>query len=320
MATSPGSQVRSEGTDSDGVSPRPELRARSVRRVLWWTLGLNLVVALLKMGYGTWADALAIRADGFHSLTDSANNVVGLVSLSFAARPPDDEHPYGHHKLEVMASALVGASLLVMAYDVVQEAVARLVGADADLPRIDVGAYVVLGVTLTINVIVAAYERRAAKRLQSSFLESDATHTLSDVFVSLGVTGAAALVHAGYPMADLLGAAAVAAFVGWAGVSVLRHNLGLLSDTVQIDPERIEALVLRVPGVAGAHKIRSRGAPGALFVDLHIQIAPHLDVVRAHRVTHEVIDAVKGGIDGVVDVLVHTEPAAEGRPYVPLPD
>jgi divalent metal cation (Fe/Co/Zn/Cd) transporter len=72
--------------------------------------------------------------------------------------------------------------------------------------------------------------------------------------------------------------------------------------------------------VASAHKIRTRGTPGAIYVDLHIQIAPHLDVVRAHRVTHWVIDAIKREIPGVTDVLVHTEPAGPDQAYVPLPD
>jgi ferrous-iron efflux pump FieF len=111
----------------------------------------------------------------------------------------------------------------------------------------------------------------------------------------------------------------VAGFIAWAGIDVLRSNLRYLADGRALDADVVERVVLHVPGVASAHKIRTRGAPGAIHVDLHIQIARHLDVVTAHRVTHWVIEAIKREIPGVADVLVHTEPAREGQAYNPLP-
>jgi divalent metal cation (Fe/Co/Zn/Cd) transporter len=100
---------------------------------------------------------------------------------------------------------------------------------------------------------------------------------------------------------------------------VLWRNLGYLTDAALADPRNIERLVLEVPGVASAHKIRTRGTPMRVYVDLHIQIAPALTVVDAHRVTHWVIDAIKRGLPEVVDVMVHTEPAAPDAPYRPMP-
>ena len=181
-----------------------------MRTVLWWTLALNLAVAAGKIGYGYFSDALAIRADGFHSLTDAANNIIGLVSVSLASQPPDREHPYGHHRFEALAAGLVGASLLAIAFDVIRGAAERLTGTAPALPRIDAAAFVVLIVTLVVNVAVARYERREAKRLASSFLESDAAHTHADVIVTVGVIVAAAMVKLGYIVADLVAAIAVA--------------------------------------------------------------------------------------------------------------
>ena len=105
-----------------------------------------------------------------------------------------------------------------------------------------------------------------------------------------------------------------------AEVYVADSNLRYLADGRALDADVVERVVLRMPGVASAHKIRTRGAPGAIHVDLHIQIARHLDVVTAHRVTHWVIEAIKRDIPGVADVLVHTEPAREGQSYNPLPE
>jgi cation diffusion facilitator family transporter len=217
-----------------------------------------------------------------------------------------------------LAAGAVGLSLIGMAYDVLTSAVGRLFGA-APPPRLDALAFVVLAVTLAVNLTVARYERRQAERLASPFLASDAAHTSSDVIVTLGVIVTVALVEAGLGWVDSLMALAIAGFIAWTGVQVLRQNLRYLADAAALAPEKVLAVVARVPGVASAHKIRTRGAPGDIHVDLHVQIARHLDVVSAHRVTHWVIDAIKANLSGIADVVVHTEPAAEGQPYNPLP-
>ena len=157
-----------------------------MRRVLLLTLGLNLGVAAAKIAYGYAADSLSIRADGFHSLTDGANNLVGLLGAYFASRPADDGHPYGHEKLEILAAGVVGLSLLGMAYDVLTSAIGRITD-PGRLPTLDAMAFVVLGLTLFVNVFVAAYEKRQGQQLNSQFLLSDAVHTRSDVLVTFGV-------------------------------------------------------------------------------------------------------------------------------------
>jgi cation diffusion facilitator family transporter len=295
------------------------IRQRAIRRVILLTFALNLGVAAAKIFYGVIANLLSIKADGFHSLTDSTNNVVGLVGLWLATRPADRGHPYGHYKFEVLASGVVGVSLLLMAYDVARGAIERLWSAPGPPPNVDFTTFVVLGVTLVINGFISIYERRRGEQLESSFLLSDSVHTRSDVLVTLGVLVTAGLIEIGYTGADLVTALLVAGFIAAAGISVLKKNLGYLADAALLAPERVAEVVLRVGGVAGTHKIRTRGLPGKVYVDLHIQIAPHLDVVQAHRVTHSVIDAIKS-IPGVHDVLVHTEPALPGQPYPPLPD
>jgi cation diffusion facilitator family transporter len=298
----------------------PDERTVAIARVLWVTLALNVVVALAKIAYGHTVHALSIRADGFHSLTDSSNNLVGLLGVYLASRPADAGHPYGHNKFEVLAAGLVGLSLLVMAFDVARSAFLRLAGGPVAPPVIDAGAFVVLLGTLAVNVGVARWERRRGRELDSPMLTSDALHTSSDVLVTLGVLATVVMVQAGIGVADLIAALGVALFIAWAGISVLKTNLAYLADSATLDPERIVQVACTVPGVASAHKVRTRGMPGSIYVDLHIQVAPHLTVVDAHRVTHWVIDAIKVGFAGVRDVLVHTEPARPDQPYPPMPE
>lgn len=295
-----------------------QVAARRVARVLWLTLGLNACVAAAKIAYGHHAGVLSIRADGFHSLTDSVNNLVGLLGVHFAARPADAGHPYGHAKLEVLAAGGVGLSLLVMAYDVLTSAASRLSGATV-APELDARAFVVLLVTLAVNLGVARYEKRQGEVLGSTFLASDAAHTRSDVLVTVGVLVTVALVHAGLPILDPVMALGIAVFIAWTGVQILRQNLRYLADAAALEPQAVRDVVLQVAGVASVHKIRTRGTPGDIHVDLHVQVARHLDVVAAHRVTHWVIDAIKSRVPGVSDVVVHTEPAAEGQKFNPMP-
>jgi cation diffusion facilitator family transporter len=286
--------------------------------VLLLTLGANVLVASGKIAYGYFSDALSVRADGFHSLTDASNNLVGMVGVYLASRPADEGHPYGHAKFEILAAGLVGLSLLGMSYDVLKSAVARW-AFGASPPHLDARVFVVLAVTLLVNLWVATYERRMGEKLGSPFLLSDAAHTRSDILVTLGVIVTVALVQLGYGSLDVFAAIVVAGFIAWAGIGVLKSNLGHPADGRALDASVVEQVVLGVPGVASTHKIRTRGAPGAIHVDLHVQIAPHLDVVSAHRVTHWVIEAIKAQIPGVADVLVHTEPARADQPYNPLP-
>lgn len=293
-------------------------RNQGIRRVLVGTLLLNTLVAVLKLSYGKATHTLALEADGYHSLTDGANNVLGLVSLWWSSRPPDSEHPYGHEKVEVLAASVIGASLILVAWNLVSDAVERLRGGAAP-PTQSYATWAVALLTLAVNIGVARYEARRARELGSAFLESDAAHTLSDVLVTIGVLVTVTFVQLGYVWVDSIAAVAIAVFILITGVRVVGKNLGYLMDSAQVDARRVHSIVCKVAGVAGAHKIRTRGTPGAIRIDLHIQIAPHLDVRHAHRVTHWAIDALKRELDGVRDVVVHTEPAADDAPYPELP-
>lgn len=287
--------------------------------MLWLTLLLNALVAGLKIGFGRATHTLSLEADGFHSLTDGGSNVLGLLGIWWSTRPPDREHPYGHDKVEVLAASAIGASLLLVAWELVGGAIERLRHGGA-APDVQPGTWLVLLLTLAINIGVARYEARAAKRLESTLLSSDAAHTFSDVLVTLGVLVAMGVVYLGYPWVDALATCAIAVFILITGVRVISRNVSYLMDTAQVDEAKICEIVSRVPGVASAHKVRTRGTPGMIRIDLHIQIAPHLNIRHAHEITHWAISALKSEVSGVRDVVVHTEPAAAGRPYPELPE
>ena len=282
-------------------------RIRAVRRVLWWVLILNLAVASTKLVYGVLIDSISVTADGFHSLLDGTSNIIALLGLGLAARPADRDHPYGHTKYETFASAAIGALLLFAAWEVGSAAFARFQDPGSG-PAVDAVSFVVMTVTLGVNLAVTIVERRAARRLGSEILAADASHTASDVMVTLGVIGGLAAVRLGYPIADPVLGMVVAVFIVIAAFRVLGDAGSTLADTVRIEAPTVNAVVLGVDGVRGCHDVRSRGTGTDVYVDLHVQVDSGVTVGEGHEIAERVERAVYDAFDEVTDVIAHLEP------------
>lgn len=282
-------------------------RTRAVRRVLWWVLALNVGVATAKLGYGYIIDSVSVTADGFHSLFDGTSNVIGLIGLSIAARPADRGHPYGHAKFETFASAAIGALLLFAAWEVGSSSVERLIS-PGEGPQVDAISFLVMSATLAINICVTLFERRAGVRLNSAILKADASHTGSDVLVTLGVIGGLVAVKAGFPIADPIIGLLVAVFIVVTGVRVLASAGGSLADTARLDPAEVSTVVLSVEGVLGCHDVRTRGTDSDVYVDLHVQVASQSSLAEAHAVAERVEKSVVEAFEQVADVIAHVEP------------
>lgn len=282
-------------------------RMRSIRRVLWTILLLNLGVAAAKYAWGTISGSASMQADGIHSVFDSAGNVVGLVGISLAARPADAGHPYGHAKFETYASLVIGVLLLLAAFEVGSSAAAKL-AAGSYTAEVGPMSFVVMAGTLAVNLGVTVYERRFAKRLKSEVLAADANHTLSDALVSVGVIAGLAAVALGFPMADPIMALVVTAAILDTAYDVFKHALATLSDRARIPEGDLRAAALAVPGVRGVHRIRTRGTEGEVYADLHVLVDPSMTVADAHRLADEVEADIKERFANVIEVLVHIEP------------
>jgi len=292
-------------------------RARDVARVLWAILGLNLVVAAAKLAYGYRSGAIAITADGLHSLLDGMSNVVGLIGIAVAVRPPDANHPYGHRKYETFAALGVAAMLFFGCHEILSSAFQRL--REPRLPVVSIGGYAVILGTLAINVFVVWIERREGRRLQSELLLSDAAHTGSDVLASVLVLISFALAPLRQPWVDLATALVIVGLILRSGWDILRNTLATLSDERRIDPLQVQEVALLEPGVREAHNVRSRGPDDDIHLDLHILVDPDMAIAAAHAIGHRVEKRLRERWVGLTDVVVHVEPALpseRGRPGV----
>jgi cation diffusion facilitator family transporter len=290
--------------------PNPD-RYQAVSSVLTRVLFLNLAVAAAKIVFGYLSGAISILSDGFHSLTDSTSNVVGLVGINAARKPPDREHPYGHRKYETVAAASIVLFLLLVISEVIRASMARMTRGGE--PSIGIAAFVVMLATISVNVLVVKYERRAGERLASEILLADAMHTRSDVFTSLTVILALAGTRAGLPILDPVAALVVAVFIGYAGYEIAREALRILSDRIVIEEDDLREVVMSVTRVLGCHQIRTRGSADHVFLDLHIWMDPQTRLDEAHEISHVVKDRLMTRYPQIVDAIIHIEPPPKGE-------
>lgn len=263
-------------------------------------------MAAAKLAFGYSTGSVSIVSDGFHSLTDSASNVMGLVGVRVARKPPDVDHPYGHRKFETLAAGGIFVFLLMVVIEVVQTALGRLRTGHA--PDVSVYSFAVMLVTLVVNLAVVRWESGAGKRLGSELLLADAAHTRSDVLTSCAVIASLVAVWLGFPALDAIGAIVVAVFIARTGYKIGLETSGILADRMVIDDEAIREVVMGVPAVKGCHQIRTRGTLDHTFLDLHVWFAADTTLYEAHRLSHVVKDRLMDRFPQIADAIIHIEP------------
>jgi cation diffusion facilitator family transporter len=289
----------------------PSSRYADVSRVLTRVLFLNLIVAIAKIVFGYSSGAISILSDGFHSLTDTGSNVVGLIGIRAAERPPDEDHPYGHRKYETVAAAAVTLFLFLLILEVLRNAFNHLSGRIAT-PQISIVGFVIMAVTVMINIAVVKYESAAAERLGSEMLLADSLQTRGDVWTSIAVIVALAGTRAGMPILDPIAALVVAGFIGRALVQIAAATTRILSDRVVMSESDIEHVVMSVPGILGCHHIRTRGSADHVFLDFHVWLPPAMPLVEAHALSHVVKDRLMAKYPQIADAIIHLEPPPAG--------
>jgi cation diffusion facilitator family transporter len=314
MPTTPGAALASDVTETMNTRQAPAasrdmvVRGQQIRHILTVVLVLNLAVAGAKIGYGYISGSVAMSADGYNSLLDAFANVVGLVGIAVAARPPDREHHFGHGRYETLASMAIGALMAVGVLEIVQSAIARWQAGDTpEVTRLSFG--VMIG-TMAVNSVVTVWERRAARQLRSDLLEADSRHTGSDVLVSAAVILGLAGERAGLHGADAAVSLIVAATIGWAAWGILREASLVLSDAAKnVDPPSLLVAIVAAPGVMTAHNLRVRSSGGQTWAEVHVTVDPELRVKEAHEVANGVEEAIREKVGPGTQVIVHVEPA-----------
>ncbi|MFH0935804.1 MAG: cation diffusion facilitator family transporter [Candidatus Omnitrophota bacterium] len=281
-----------------------------IRRTLIIILILNWAVALAKIIYGLVSRCTSMTADGFHSLSDGAANIIGIVGIHFACQPKDKDHPYGHKKYETFFSLVIAALLFILAFNLAREGFEHI--RRPVTPRIDAVSFIIMIFTTLVNLGVVYYERRKGENLKSDILISDSMHTTADIFTSLSVIISLVVIKMGFPVIDPIATILISLFIAYAGYNILKNSSSILCDSAAIlDEKKIEEVALGVNGVIAAHKIRSRGRPDDIHIDLHVQVDRAMHMDRAHKISYAIEEAIKKNIPGISDVVIHMEPKEE---------
>lgn len=279
-----------------------------IRKILIAVLILNWLVAVLKLVFGYLIKSQSMMADGYHSFADGSSNIIGLIGIWYASFPRDKDHPYGHKKYETFTAILIGLLLFLVCFNIARESLIRFF--NPMVPDINVLSFAVMIITMAINFGVMRYEHRQGKLLNSDILVSDAMHTRSDMLTSLTVIASFVFIKIGYPIFDPIFALVIALFIGHAGLEILRHSSRVLCDTAALDSAVIKKICLSTDGVLQCHKIRTRGRPDDIHIDLHVLLADDTSLKKAHEISYIIEKSIKKQIAGVVDVVVHLEPVS----------
>jgi cation diffusion facilitator family transporter len=278
-------------------------------RFAWLSIAAALVTIALKFGAFVLTGSVGLLSDALESLVNLAAAVMALAMLTVAARPPDEEHAYGHSKAEYFASSFEGALILLAAASIAYSSVVRLL--DPQPVRDPLLGIAISAVASVVNLGVATMLLGAGRRYRSIALEADAHHLMTDVWTSVGVMiGVGAVALTGWNWLDPVIALVVALNVVRIGVALMRRSaLGLLDTAI---PEEDRAAVMRILNAYAAegaeyHALRTRQAGMRRFVSVHVLVPGAWTVQRGHELLERMEEEISRAVPDVT-VFTHLEP------------
>ena len=287
---------------------------RAVRRVTLGGMAVNMALSAFKAVVGWLAGSQALLADSVHSMSDLVTDFAVLLGVRYWTAPADDEHPYGHGKIQAVVAVTIGIALAAVALGIGRSAALRLWDVAGGGAPTAPGAFAFWMAVLSIVAKEAVYRRTlaVAKRFRSSALEANAWHHRSDAISSIPVAFALAVSYfaPSFAWADSAGALVVAFFILNAAWGILRPAVEELTDAEMPGKSaEVAKIALAVKGVKSCHRVRTRRYGGVFQADLHIQVASNLTVGEGHAIGHAVCNAVREAGIGVADAIVHVEPS-----------
>jgi cation diffusion facilitator family transporter len=292
-------------------------KAAEGQKVVLTGVLLNLVLSTGKIAGGLLGRSNALVADGIESLLDLFSSLLIWGALKYAAKPPDEDHPYGHGKAESLAS-LVGAIILgiagaLIAHNSIVQLIAAAHGAPVHLPS--PWTLLILICVIGLKETLYQFMARRARRIGSNALLADAWHHRSDAVTSIAAfigISISLLGGHGYEVADDWAALFACIVIFYSAYNMLKMCLGDMMDArVSPDAERtVLKITCSVPGVLSAEKCRIRKSGLSYIADLHIRVSGEISVTEGHDISHRVKDQLLASELPLEDVTVHVEPAS----------
>ncbi len=284
------------------------IRYHQARRITLIGVGINILLAVIKIVYGIFGQSHALFADGIHSASDLLTDILVLFAAKYGSRAADIDHPYGHRRIETAATVLLAFVLTSAGLFIIADAGLYLFAGDTTVPHTIV-LWIAL-ISMVSKEILYRATVKIAKKIKSKLLHANAWHHRSDaassLVVLLGILGALL----GYPYLDSIAALIVGGMVIKMGIALGWSGVRELVDTGLDEPivDKIRFLITQTPGVKALHQLRSRTMGHAIFVDVHIQVDPYLSVSEGHFIGQQVHAKLTKEISEISDVTVHVDP------------
>jgi len=281
---------------------------RQIRFVTILGIGCNIVLSVLKMGVGFFGHSLALVADGLHSLSDMVTDFAVLLGIHFGSKRPDESHPYGHGRIETFSAAFIGLILAAVGCGMIYKG-----GIDIARGKFVQPGFVVL-IAALISIIAKELlyrvSRKVAVRSHSSALYANAWHHRSDALSSVVVVAGFVSLRLGFKYGDQIAAIGVGLMIILAAVKIISSCLSELTESaVDSDTiERIKSIINADSAIHRWHKLRTRTVGREVFLDLHILVAPDLNISAAHQISEGLEKALHEQMSRPVNITVHIEP------------
>jgi len=295
-------------------------RAQTGARITWRVAGANLGLSLLKVLAGYFGHSQAVLADGVHSASDFVTDILLLVSLRIAAKPPDADHQYGHKRVETLMAAAFGLILVGVGASFIRSGVIRIDQILNHGLRYEITWIAMAGalVTAVCKEYLYYYNLRWGTRLNNQGIVANAWENRSDAMSSFGTfVGISAVVVGGqrWTVLDPIITVIVAVLIIRFALGILLPNINILigRSADQDVVENIRAAAESVSGVQDAHSIRTRFEGSDLAVDLHLDVLPTISVASGHELAEQVEKRIKASVPTVEEVVVHVEPGTRDK-------
>jgi cation diffusion facilitator family transporter len=276
------------------MSESMQQKQQTKQRVALTSILVSGALTIAKAAVGIATGSLAVLSEAAHSLLDLAATIMTYFAVRVSGKPADEEHHYGHGKVESVTALAETALLFLLSGIVIWEAAHRLLGGAHHPVEATLWAFGVIAASIVVDYFRARLLYRVAAETSSEALEADALHFGSDMWSSIAVFIGLGAVWLGYPWADSAAAVIVAVFICIAGWRLGRRTIDTLTDTAPTGvAERVRAIATRSPGVVAIDRVRVRPAGDVLFVDIDIAVSRTIPLDRVVRIKDQVETAVR---------------------------
>ena len=279
-------------------------------RVSIVSVAVNMLLSGLKLAAGLIAHSGAMVSDAVHSASDVFSTFVVMIGVHMASKEADEEHPYGHERMECVAAIVLSALLFATGLAIGYAGLNQLLGGYEEIKAPGALALLAAVVSIGVKEWMYWYTVLAAKKINSGALKADAWHHRSDALSSVGALFGIAGARMGYPFLDCVASVVICAFVIKAAYDIFKDAVDKMLDTAcdKDTVKKLQKIILNQPGVLGISKLTTRIFGSKVYVDVEIEADGDMTLRAAHEVAENVHHAIERGASDVKHCMVHVNP------------